>query len=111
VDFGDGVGRHPTQLYDIAFVIALASVLSAWRQLLRVRGLRFKLFLAAYLLWRLVVDLLKPVPFVYPGGLSGLQWLCVAFLIAYAPALLRDMRALAAQSRVQPSSTARTSLR
>jgi len=111
VDFGDGVRRHPTQLYDIAFVIALASVLSAWRQLLRVPGLRFKLFLAAYLLWRLVVDLLKPVPFVYPGGLSGLQWLCVAFLIAYAPALLRDMRALAAQSRVPPSSTARTSPR
>ena len=111
VDFGDGVRRHPTQLYDIAFVVALACLLSAWHQLARVPGLRFKLFLAAYLLWRLVVDMLKPVPFAYPGGLSGLQCLCVAFLITYAPALLRGVRALAAQSRVQPASTAGTSLR
>jgi phosphatidylglycerol:prolipoprotein diacylglycerol transferase len=110
VDFGDGARRHPTQLYDIAFVTALACLLSAWQQLSRVPGLRFKLFLAAYLLWRLVVDMLKPMPFVYPGGLSGLQWLCVAFLIAYAPALRRGVRALAAQSRVQLLSTDGTSL-
>jgi hypothetical protein len=62
---------------------------------LRVPGLSFKLFLAGYLAWRLAIDTLKPVPFAYPGGLSGLQWLAAAFLAAYAPFVLRAWRKLA----------------
>jgi phosphatidylglycerol:prolipoprotein diacylglycerol transferase len=95
VDFGDGVHRHPTQLYDIAFVAALALALQ-WRSasLARVPGLSFKLFLAAYLGWRLIIDALKPVHYAYPGGLSGLQLLAAAFLVAYALPLVRGLRRL-----------------
>jgi len=112
VDFGDGVRRHPTQLYDIAFVAVLAAVLRIARsRLARVPGLEFKLFLCCYLLWRLAVDALKPVPFAYPGGLSGLQWLCAAFLVLYAPMLWRGLRALGADGQLQPSSQAGATFR
>jgi len=95
VDFGDGIRRHPTQLYDVAFVVALAVVLFSKRAVLsRVPGLSFKLFLAAYLLWRLAVDALKPVAFVYPLGLSGLQWLSALALAGYAPFVLRALHKL-----------------
>lgn len=95
VDFGDGVARHPTQLYDIAFVAALAALLHALRgRLQRVPGLSFKLFFCAYLAWRVVIDGLKPVPFSY-GGASGLQLLALAALVAYVPLLVRDLRRLA----------------
>jgi prolipoprotein diacylglyceryltransferase len=95
VDFGDGVARHPTQLYDIAFVLALAAALHRARATLaRVPGLAFKLFLCAYLAWRIGIDFVKPVPYPYPGSLSGLQWLAAAGLIVYAPFVLRALSRL-----------------
>lgn len=92
IDFGDGVPRHPTQLYEIGFAATL------WRVLHRLRanfavvpGLLFKLILSSYLLWRLAIDGIKPVIFAYPLGLSGIQWVCLAALAAYLPLLGRDL--------------------
>lgn len=96
VDFGDGVRRHPTQIYDIAFVAALAMVLHGARaRLAQVPGLAFKVFLAGYLAWRVVIDHWKPVHFAWPGGLSGLQVLALAFLVVYLPLAVRAARRLA----------------
>lgn len=95
VDFGDGQPRHPTQLYEVAFVAVLTEVL--WRaraRLGQVPGLAFKLFLASYLAWRLGVDALKPVPVAYPLGWSGIQWVCALALLAYTPLVLRAWRRL-----------------
>jgi phosphatidylglycerol---prolipoprotein diacylglyceryl transferase len=95
VDFGDGVRRHPTQLYEIA-----AAAL-AWPLLARARprlaaepGLLFKLLLSGYLAWRLAVDFIKPVPYAYPLGLSGIQWLGVLALAAYLPLTLAQLARL-----------------
>jgi phosphatidylglycerol---prolipoprotein diacylglyceryl transferase len=96
VDFGDGVRRHPTQLYDIALVLVLGFALVRARPWLsRESGLGFKLFLAGYLAWRLAIDTLKPVPYEYLGGLSGIQLLAAAFLVAYAPFVVHQLRRLA----------------
>lgn len=93
LDLGDGVRRHPTQVYEMLFVAALAALLHRHRDALaRASGLRFKLFLAGYLAWRLAVDGLKPVPAAYAGGLSGIQWVCIAGLAAYAPFVARAWR-------------------
>ncbi len=95
VDFGDGVTRHPTQLYDMAFAIASLALFSAWRPLLaRESGLQFKLLLAAYLLWRLLIDGLKPVPYAFVGGLSGIQLVCAIALVVYLPLLVRQLARL-----------------
>jgi phosphatidylglycerol---prolipoprotein diacylglyceryl transferase len=90
VDFGDGVSRHPTQLYEIAVVLPLG--LALHRARLPTPGLAFKLFLSAYLLWRFVVEFLKPVPVAYPLGLSGIQWTCLVALAVYTPLVLRAWR-------------------
>jgi prolipoprotein diacylglyceryltransferase len=91
VDFGDGVRRHPTQLYEIAFAAALLGTLSAAAPALRREpGLTFKLFLTAYLTWRLAVDSIKPAPYAYPGGLSGIQVICLAALAVYLPFVMRS---------------------
>ena len=95
IDFGDGVHRHPTQLYEIAFAGLLAWGLAHWRERLAdCPGLQFKLMLVAYLGWRLAVDGIKPVPYVYPLGLSGIQWVCLAALLVYLPATVRLWAAL-----------------
>jgi prolipoprotein diacylglyceryltransferase len=95
VDFGDGTRRHPTQLYDIAFAAAAWGLLRCFRPVLaREPGLQFKLMLASYLLWRLFVDALKPVPYAYPLGLSGIQFVCLVALAIYLPMTLRQLSRL-----------------
>ena len=90
VDLGDGIARHPSPLYEILFLGLLGGLLHrASARLAAVPGLRFKLFLWAYLLWRLLGDGLKPVRVEYPLGLSGIQWVCLAALVLYTPLLLR----------------------
>jgi phosphatidylglycerol:prolipoprotein diacylglycerol transferase len=93
VDFGDGVPRHPTQLYEIAFLLSLALLLATRGRRLAVVGDRFKLFMLAYLTFRVLVDLVKPaVPW---GGLSVVQWACVAAIAYYArhaPRLASEIR-------------------
>jgi prolipoprotein diacylglyceryltransferase len=97
VDFGDGVRRHPVQLYDIAFALLALALLRHFRPALaRESGLQFKLMLAGYLLWRLFIDALKPVPYAYPGNLGGLQVICLAALVVYLPMTLRQLAKLRA---------------
>lgn len=86
INFGDGIPRHPTQLYDILFLAVLALVLRTYNQRPHPRGATFRLFLAAYLAWRLLIDFLKPQPHVY--GLNFIQWACLAGLFVLAPSLL-----------------------
>jgi prolipoprotein diacylglyceryltransferase len=98
VDFGDGVPRHPTQLYEIAFLLALMAVLHARRDAFTRAGDRFRAFMLAYLAFRLLIDTIKPVPYAYPGGLSGIQLLCIAGLCYYCRDIPRVWRALWARS-------------
>ncbi len=93
MDFGDGIPRHPTQLYDMLFVLAVGGLLWRWRKpLSRENGLAFKLYLSAYLFWRLLVDGIKPLPYDYGFGLSGIQLVCIAALLCYLPGMLRQLR-------------------
>ncbi|MFO1226818.1 prolipoprotein diacylglyceryl transferase [Roseateles sp.] len=93
VDFGDGIPRHPTQLYEIGVLMLLGTALHHLRaRLATTPGLAFKLFLSSYLGWRFVVEFLKPVPVAYPLGLSGIQWTCLFALLLYLPFVWRDAR-------------------
>jgi len=91
VDFGDGIARHPTQIYEMLVVSALGGLLwLAQTRLQPVAGLQFKLYLAGYLIWRLLVDAIKPVPYSYWLNLSGIQWVCIGALVLYLPVVVRD---------------------
>jgi len=75
IDFGDGVPRHPTQLYDIAFLLLVGLVFRALRlRAARARdpsvivthdhawpnGVMFRGFFALYFGYRFVIEFLKP---------------------------------------------------
>jgi phosphatidylglycerol---prolipoprotein diacylglyceryl transferase len=87
IDFGDGIPRHPTQLYEILFLLALAAFLHRYNQRPHPEGATFRLFLAAYLTWRLLIDFIKPQPLIH--GLNLIQWACVAGLLALIPDVMR----------------------
>jgi len=87
VDFGDGLARHPTQLYEIAFLLPLAALLWTMGRGRRPHreGDLFKLFMVAYLGFRLLLEAIKPGETLL--GLSAIQWVCLAVLLYYAARL------------------------
>jgi prolipoprotein diacylglyceryltransferase len=94
VDFGDGVPRHPTQLYEMAFLGLLAVfllVVKRGRMLCRwelPEGALFQCFMFGYLSFRFLVDFIKPTPHVYLG-LNNIQLACLAGM-AYYVSLMRQ---------------------
>jgi prolipoprotein diacylglyceryltransferase len=77
VDLGDGIGRHPVQIYEILFLIVLGLIVSTRAKL--PEGARFRIFLGSYLAWRAIIDFLKPQPLI--GGLNLIQWSCLAGIV------------------------------
>lgn len=66
VDFGDGIKRHPTQLYEIFFLGMLIFVLfQIKRKQTGWEGLVFQLFMLSYLSFRFMIDFIKPTPHPY----------------------------------------------
>ena len=97
IDFGDGIPRHPTQLYEIIFLFIAGACAGSVQQRPHPQGATFRLFLAAYLSWRILIDLIKPQPRVY--GLNLIQWACVAGLLVLAPDILSAIRGNPAETR------------
>jgi phosphatidylglycerol:prolipoprotein diacylglycerol transferase len=83
VNFGDGIARHPTQLYEVIWLAVLAAVLVLRSGAMTTAGDRFKLFMLGYLGFRLLVEFIKPG--VRLGGLTASQWACLAAIAYYAP--------------------------
>jgi phosphatidylglycerol---prolipoprotein diacylglyceryl transferase len=100
VDFGDGVRRHPTQIYEIVFLLGMVPVLYQILRAMTRRGSRgldrlhagdaFKFFMVAYLMFRLLCDFIKPYTRVFLG-LGTIQWACVLCLLYYSPDIVRWM--------------------
>jgi phosphatidylglycerol:prolipoprotein diacylglycerol transferase len=72
VDFGDRIYRHPTQLYEICFLLSLGVVLFFVRNRFKEAGSLFRLFILSYLLFRFFIEFIKP-RFGYFCGLSAIQ--------------------------------------
>lgn len=88
VNFGDGIPRHPTQIYEILFLVLLGMIVSRpakWPE-----GARFRIFLAGYLSWRFAIDFIKPQPLV--AGMNLIQWACLAGLLTLGLLFLIDLR-------------------
>ena len=86
VDLGDGIGRHPVQIYEILFLVLIGFLVTANFRL--PDGARFRIFMAFYLAWRLVIDFMKPQPLVH--GMNVIQWVCAAGLTVMALLYARD---------------------
>lgn len=89
---GDALPRHPTQLYEAAFHLAVAALLLVLQQ----RGLfRFqlvKLYILSYLAYRFATEFIRPEPQVLLG-LTGYQWAALALAPVFAWLWWRDAKA------------------
>jgi prolipoprotein diacylglyceryltransferase len=87
VDYGDGVPRHPAQIYEILFLLSLGLVFWLCRAAFTAPGLMFRWFMTANLAFRFYIDFYKPHWTLF-GGLSGIQWGCLAGLAFCAYSLM-----------------------
>lgn len=90
IDFGDGVYRHPTQLYEIIFLLGLMIFLYLRRRYPRQEGDLFKVYMMAYLGFRFLIDFLKP-DFHPILGLSAIQLASILGLLYYCRHLPKMM--------------------
>lgn len=82
-DFGDGVLRHPTQVYESLFHLTMAGLL-LWlmgRGLMRTH--RLQLYLIAYGVFRFLTEYLRPEPEWF-AGLTFYQWAAVVLIVGLA---------------------------
>ena len=83
INFGDGIPRHPTNLYEIVFWLILWLTLSIYEKHKQFSdGSRFKLFMVSYLIFRFLVEFIKP-DYFFSFGLSVIQIVCIAGLLYY----------------------------
>ncbi|HAG80467.1 MAG TPA: diacylglyceryl transferase [Cyanobacteria bacterium UBA12227] len=82
VDFGDGIYRHPTQIYEIIFLLVLIVFLQVRSRYQREEGDLFKFYLVAYLGFRFLIDFIKP-DFHPILGISAIQIACLLGLSYY----------------------------
>lgn len=95
--FGDGVRRHPTQVYESIFHLTMAAILlwityEGW-----LRYQRLKLYLIAYGLFRFAIEFIRPEP-AGPLGLTFYQWAAVVLIVALAVQWWFDARLLRRQT-------------
>ena len=80
VDFGDGILRHPTQLYESLFCFGLFVYLLWRRNKITGPGLLFRRFMTLYLLFRFIIEFIRVEPILL-WGMSGYQLACIIGII------------------------------
>ncbi|MBL7952161.1 MAG: prolipoprotein diacylglyceryl transferase [Flavobacteriales bacterium] len=94
IDLGDGIRRHPTNLYEMLWLAFTWVILvRIERRFELLNGARFKLFMVMYLLFRLIVEIIKPQPMVFMG-VSSIQWACLLGLAYYYKVFIFPKRSL-----------------
>lgn len=82
IDFGDGIKRHPVQLYEAGtmLLVAAAILIGIWRESLWLEANAFYVAIFAYGLQRFAWEFLKPYATVI-GQLNVFHVLCLALLV------------------------------
>lgn len=88
-DFGDGVRRHPTQLYEAAFHFAALAALLWLAKTEYFARQRVKLYFICYFVYRFVTEWLRPEPKI-ALGLTLYQWTSALGVVVMAALWMVD---------------------
>jgi phosphatidylglycerol:prolipoprotein diacylglycerol transferase len=78
IDFGDGIPRHPTQLYESMFHAVWVMILARWQSTNRFPTQRLKIYLIAYCVFRFLLEFIRIEPRL-ASGLTIYQWIVMMF--------------------------------
>ncbi len=77
VDFGDGILRHPTQLYESLFHLACAMALIAARRVPQLKTHKLQAYLLAYCFFRFATEFIRPAQEWW----MGMTWYQIVVLL------------------------------
>ncbi len=89
VDFGDGVRRHPAQVYEMVFHLSCAVLLEFLGREKLLQGQLIKLYILLYLGFRFLTEFLRPEP-VIALGMTFYQWSTLLFAPIFIYLWIRD---------------------
>jgi len=94
MNLGDGLLRHPVALYEIVFLLLLALMIR-WISFRfpTDSGALFKIFMIGYLLFRFLLDFIKP-HYTWQVGLSSIQIACLLGLLYYIRYIVQPKKLL-----------------
>ena len=81
--FGDGLSRHPTQIYESLFHLGMALVLLLLLRTGALRNQHLKLYLICYGIYRFLTEYIRPEPRI-GLGLTFYQWMSVVLIMGLA---------------------------
>lgn len=87
VDFGDGILRYPTQLFESVFMLILFVVLLLLLKNKPKEGALFTLFIVTYFFFRFWIEFVRSEPRIL-FGLTGFQYTALTVLTYYAMRIL-----------------------
>lgn len=99
-DYGDGIPRHPTAMYEM-LLIAGAYFVTRLPAIRQHPGARFALFVDSYCVIRLFLEFLKPpfgraaaddLPIMLYGGLTAIQWAAILGMVWFTLLLVYRLR-------------------
>jgi prolipoprotein diacylglyceryltransferase len=90
VDFGDGVARHPTQLYEALLVLAVFGYALVMKDRYA-PGELFKRFMIVYFVWRFVVEFVRVNPVAF-AWLTYYQLVAVVVVLYYVVRIAMNAR-------------------
>lgn len=80
MDFGDGLLRYPTQLFEVGFHLSAFFMLHHLKFRVETPGILFKVYILAYFTFRFVIEFIRENPVVYLG-LTIYQLLCILVVV------------------------------
>lgn len=78
INFGDGIARHPTQLYEALFCLTAFFLIQRARHAAPA-GTLLSRFFTAYFAFRFLEEFIRPHPVQF--GLTTYQWICIAGML------------------------------
>lgn len=82
VDFGDGILRHPTQLYESLFALIMFFYLQKAKKKNPKPGELFRTLMVSYFIFRFLIEFIRVESKIFLG-LSGFQWASLLVLAYY----------------------------
>jgi phosphatidylglycerol---prolipoprotein diacylglyceryl transferase len=91
VDFGDGVPRHPTQIYEFLFHLTAAVILTQLQRKEIFQGQLIKFYFIIYFIYRFFTEFLRPEPRV-GLGLTFYQLSCLVLIPVFSALWWHDSK-------------------
>ncbi|RLJ79863.1 prolipoprotein diacylglyceryl transferase [Pedobacter alluvionis] len=96
MDVGDRILRHPIMLYEMIYLLLLIFLFNRLKLVEMINGDRFKLFMVLYLLFRFLIEFIKPYHSLFLN-LSSIHWSALFIFIYYYRFIIRISKQIAAK--------------